>query len=94
MDLQLALPLEADARNESSLRQAWARSGLSLPYEIALRDRALEICLRCYAEAMRKATCGSASRKPRKHARKQGSRVNVTLDCVTSGSPIPSGTGA
>jgi len=53
MDLQLALPLEADGRNEAALRQAWRRSGLSLPYELALRDRAISICLRCLADAMR-----------------------------------------
>ena len=53
MGMQLALPLEADSRNETSLRQAWVRSGLSLPFEVALRDRALAICLRNFAEAMR-----------------------------------------
>ena len=52
MDLQLVLPLEADARNEATLRQAWKRSGLSVPYELALRDRAIAICLRCLADAM------------------------------------------
>ncbi|MFA5914499.1 MAG: hypothetical protein WC830_13175 [Burkholderiales bacterium] len=60
MDLQLALPLEADTRNETTLRQAWMRSGLSLPYERALQDRAIAICLRCLADAMR-----------RKHRRKR-----------------------
>lgn len=54
MDLQLALPLEADARNEPALRQAWLRSGLSLPYELALQDRAIAICLRCLADAIGK----------------------------------------
>ena len=53
MDLQLALPLEADWRNEAPLRQAWARSGLSVPFELALQDRAIAICLRCLADAMR-----------------------------------------
>ena len=53
MDVQLALPLEADARNEANLRRAWQRSRLALPYELALRDRALAICLRCLADAMR-----------------------------------------
>jgi len=55
MDLQLALPLEADSRNEAALRQAWMRSGLALSYELALRDRAIAICLRCLADAMRTA---------------------------------------
>ena len=53
MALQLALPLMENSRKEAPLRQAWLRSGLALPYELALRDRALAICLRCLAEAMR-----------------------------------------
>jgi hypothetical protein len=53
MALQLVLPLEADSRNEIPLRQAWVRSGLSLPYELALRNRAIAICLRGLADAMR-----------------------------------------
>ena len=53
MALQLALPLEADSRNEAPLRRAWLRSGLSLPYEVALRNRAIAICLRDLADAMR-----------------------------------------
>ena len=54
MAMQLALPLEADSRNEAPLRHAWVRSGLSLPYELALRNRALAICLRDLADAMRR----------------------------------------
>ena len=54
MALQLALPLGESSRNEDPLRQAWARSGLALPYELARRDRALAICLRCLADAMRR----------------------------------------
>jgi hypothetical protein len=53
MSLQLALPLDADSRSESSLRRAWMRSGLSLPYEVALRNRAIAICLCDLADAMR-----------------------------------------
>jgi hypothetical protein len=60
MALQLALPLEADPRMEAPLRQAWVRSGLALPYEQALKDRAIAICLRCLADAMH-----------RKHGRKR-----------------------
>jgi hypothetical protein len=52
MDLQLALPLEADSHNEALLRQAWARSGLRVPYHMALQDRAYAICLRGLADAM------------------------------------------
>ncbi len=54
MNVQLALPLEPDRRNESTLRQAWVRSRLTLPYELALQDRAIAICLRCLADAMRR----------------------------------------
>lgn len=53
MAMQLALPLEADSRKEAWLREAWVRSGLSLPYELALQNRAIAICLRCLADAMR-----------------------------------------
>lgn len=52
MDLQLALPLEADSRNEAALRLAWARSGLRVPYHVALQDRTYAICLRGLADAM------------------------------------------
>jgi len=54
MALQLALPLDADSRNDASLRRAWMRSGLSLPYEVALRNRAIAICLRDMVDAMRR----------------------------------------
>ena len=50
---QLPLPLKEDPSRESSLHRAWRRSGLTLPYEVALRDRALAICLRCLADSMR-----------------------------------------
>ncbi len=53
MSRQLALPLEADSRKDVPLRQAWVRSGLALPYELAVQDRAIAICLRCLADAMR-----------------------------------------
>lgn len=52
MDLQLALPLEADTRDDAALRLAWARSRLPVPYHIALHDRAYSICLRGLADAM------------------------------------------
>jgi len=51
--LQLALPLKENSRKEAPLHQAWMRSGLALPYELALQDRAIAICLRCLADAMR-----------------------------------------
>lgn len=53
MALQLALPLKENSRMQAPLRQAWVRSGLALPYELALQDRAIAICLRCLADAMR-----------------------------------------
>ena len=65
MALQLDLLLQADVRSEDPLRQAWVRSGLSLPYEIALKDRAIAICLRCLADAMRRKHRGKLMRKRR-----------------------------
>jgi len=41
MALQLALPLQEDSRKDAPLRQAWMRSGLALPYALALQDRAI-----------------------------------------------------
>ena len=61
MALQLALPLKENSRKGAPLRQAWLRSGLALPYELALQDRAIAICLRCLSEAMR----GKCGRKRR-----------------------------
>jgi hypothetical protein len=54
MALQLNLPLDADSGNDAPLRQAWVHSGLSLPYEAALRNSAIAICLRDLADAMRR----------------------------------------
>ena len=51
---QLSLPLELDSRNEDALRAAWKRSGLPMPYHIALRNRPLAICLSCLADTMRR----------------------------------------
>jgi hypothetical protein len=51
---QLALPLEVDKRNDDALRLAWAHSRLPVPYHIALQNRALAICLRGLADAMRR----------------------------------------
>jgi hypothetical protein len=52
MVMQLALPLKESRFKDAPLRLAWARSGLALPYELALQDRAIAICLRCLADAM------------------------------------------
>ncbi|MBI3044501.1 MAG: hypothetical protein HYY78_16905 [Betaproteobacteria bacterium] len=51
MSRQLALPLEPRAEPESALRQAWARTGLRVPYEVAIHVPALAICLRNIAAA-------------------------------------------
>ena len=51
---QLSLPLDVDSRNEDALRAAWRRSGLPMPYHVALRNRPLAICLSCLADAMRR----------------------------------------
>jgi hypothetical protein len=50
---QLSLPLDTDSRNEDALHAAWRRSGLPIPYHLALRNRPLAICLSCLADAMR-----------------------------------------
>ena len=56
MPLQLSLPLPPgeSSRELAPLQQAWVRSGLALPFELAQRDRAIAICLRCLAEAMQR----------------------------------------
>jgi hypothetical protein len=53
MAVQLALPLEGNSRTATPSYQAWVRSGMSLPYESGLRDRAIAIWLRSLADAMR-----------------------------------------
>lgn len=67
MEAQLSLPLETDSRHESALRRAWQRSGVRLPYHVALQDRALEICLRCLADAM----AGRSGRERHAEARRR-----------------------
>jgi len=49
---QLSLPLDAERAEEPTVRSAWARSRIDLPFEIAMRSRALAICLRNYAESL------------------------------------------
>ena len=48
---QLALPLEPRAEADSALRHAWARTRLSVPYQVAIHTPALAICLRNIAAA-------------------------------------------
>ena len=52
--LQPGLPFEFNAINDSTLRAAYARSRLTVPFESALRDRALSICLNRVAETLLK----------------------------------------
>lgn len=54
MKSQLALPLEAKVPSESALRAAWIRSGMRLPFHIALQVRSVAICLRCLADSMQR----------------------------------------
>jgi hypothetical protein len=69
---QLSLPLDGDSRNEDALRAAWMRSGLSMPYHVALRNRPLAICLSCLADAMRRKAGADNRSSGRKRAAKRG----------------------
>lgn len=51
---QLALPLPQEGWNEDALRTAYRSTRVRIPFEAAMRDRALAICLRCLSEARRK----------------------------------------
>jgi hypothetical protein len=53
-NIQPGLPFEFDAINDLTLRAAHARSHLKMPFEAAVRDKALVICLRCLAQAQLK----------------------------------------
>jgi len=53
-NMQPGLPLEFDGLNDATLRAAYARSQLKMPFEAAVRDKALAICLRCMAQAQMK----------------------------------------
>jgi hypothetical protein len=48
---QLALPLEPSAEPESALRNAWSRTRMRVPYDVAIHNPALAICLRNIAAA-------------------------------------------
>ena len=64
-DLQMSLPLPYDGWNEDALREAHRVAHIRIPFELAMRDRALEICLRCFAEARLKRSSGHAPKKRR-----------------------------
>src|SRR5690606_11285330 len=48
---QLPLPLPLEGWDEEALRSAHRSARLKIPFEVAMRDRALAICLRCLSEA-------------------------------------------
>jgi hypothetical protein len=50
-DQQLPLPLPLEGWDEEALRSAHRAARLRIPFEVAMRDRALAICLRCLSEA-------------------------------------------
>jgi len=50
-DLQLSLPLPYDGWSENALREAHKAARIRMSFDEAMRDPALEICLRCFAEA-------------------------------------------
>ncbi len=56
MARQLALPLEPRAEYEIALMRAWSRSGMRVPYHVAIRVPALAICLRNLAAAEKRRT--------------------------------------
>lgn len=47
----MSLPLPYDGWSENALREAHKAAHIRMPFDEAMRDRALEICLRCFAEA-------------------------------------------
>jgi hypothetical protein len=51
---QPELPFEFNAFDDTTLRAAYARSHLKIPFEAAMRVKALAICLRCVAQAQLK----------------------------------------
>jgi len=50
-DRQMSLPLPYDEWSENALREAHRAAHIRMPFKEAMRDRAFEICLRCFAEA-------------------------------------------
>jgi hypothetical protein len=51
MSKQLALPLQSDPTADPALRRAWLKSGLRMPFHVAVHVPALVICLRHLAGA-------------------------------------------
>ena len=53
-NIQPGLPFEFDGFNDVTLRAAYTRSKLQMPFEAAVKDKTLAICLRCLAQAQLK----------------------------------------
>ena len=53
-DSQMPLPFALDGWNENELRTAHRNAHLRIPFEAAIRQPALAICLRCFSEAQHK----------------------------------------
>lgn len=53
MAVQLDLPLVSDTQKRSTQYTAWARSGMSLPYEPGRREQAIAVWLRNLADSLR-----------------------------------------
>ena len=51
---QLALPLPQGGGKENALRRAYGATRVRIPFEAAMHDPALAICLRCLSEAQAK----------------------------------------
>lgn len=64
-NLQMSLPLPYDGCSEDALREAHRAAHIRIPFEHAMRDRALEICLRCFAEARLKRSVARSSESQR-----------------------------
>jgi hypothetical protein len=71
---QLALPLEPRGDGELALRNAWARTRLRVPFQVAIHTPALAICLRNIAAAQTR-------RKVKRVKRvRLGSRIDPRMD--------------
>jgi len=66
MGRQLALPLDPQADEvEAAMMRAWARSGMRVPFHVAMRNPALAICLRNIAAAEKRRAIRRAARARR-----------------------------
>ena len=79
MARQLALPLEPRAEYEIAMMRAWSRSGMRVPYHVAVRIPALAICLRNMAAA-----------EQRRIARRARARLHPEITTAWSQEPVDS----